>query len=443
MITTFWYLAGFLSGVAAALLVAPLYRAAPEALARPKVRYAVLATFATAFAVSGILLYLKFGSPQLLDGRARTSPSVSRPGSASGARSMDVEIANLESRLNRNGGSADDWELLARSYEFLGRPEDAQRARDKGKGVGSLPTGAAMAAVIPKLAAPAATSSTPDVSPDELERRTRANPRDVDTWLDLAAARRKLHDYPQARDAYRKVISLKGMTADAWADYADVSASLSGGQLGSESARAIDSALALDSSNPKALWLKASQALQDRHYADALSLWKRLRSVLPADSSDARIVDSNIAEASQLAGMPAASAEVAKQATQGPNTQATPAQATPAEVSGTVSIDSKLASKVAAGATLFVYAKAADSPGPPLAVMRTSAGSWPVSFRLDDTMAMMPMRKLSQFDKVVIEARVSRSGQASPETGDLYVTSAVLQPSARKKLALVINKEIG
>jgi len=76
-------------------------------------------------------------------------------------------------------------------------------------------------------------------------------------------------------------------------------------------------------------------------------------------------------------------------------------------------------------------------------VFRTVAGSWPVSFRLDDSMAMLPTRKLSQFDKVVVEARISHSGQAAPSTGDLYATSAVLNPIAGKKLALVINREIG
>ena len=58
-------------------------------------------------------------------------------------------------------------------------------------------------------------------------------------------------------------------------------------------------------------------------------------------------------------------------------------------------------------------------------------------------MAMIPSRRLSQFDKVVVEARISRSGQAMPSTGDLYVTSPVIHPSGGQKLALVINREIG
>lgn len=47
----------------------------------------------------------------------------------SGAGSMESAIASLETRLAKGGGSADDWELLAKSYEFLGRPDDAAKAR--------------------------------------------------------------------------------------------------------------------------------------------------------------------------------------------------------------------------------------------------------------------------------------------------------------------------
>jgi len=76
-------------------------------------------------------------------------------------------------------------------------------------------------------------------------------------------------------------------------------------------------------------------------------------------------------------------------------------------------------------------------------VLRTTVGAWPVTFRLDDSMAMIPSRRLSQFDRVVIEARISRSGQATPTAGDLYVTSPVLRPAPGTRLALVINHEIG
>src|SRR6185312_10638592 len=140
--------------------------------------------------------------------------------------------------------------------------------------------------------------------------------------------------------------------------------------------------------------------------------------------------------AAQLAGVPAPAPDPSAP----PVAQSTGTGA--GEVSGTVSVDAKLAARVPAGATLFIYAKAADAPGPPLAVLRQATGAWPISFRLDDTLAMLPSRKLSQFDRVIVEARISRSGQATPAPGDLYVTSAVLKPGSGKKLALIIDHEV-
>ena len=364
--------------------------------------------------------------------------------SGASAKSMEAEVAALEARLSRDGGTADDWALLAKAYDFLGRPDDARRARAQtpktGAGVvtqmnaGALVAAATATETRAASAEPAPVAATASVA--ELEQRVKANPRDVQSWLALAELRRAQHDNRAARDALAKVVALKGMTAQSWADYADVLASLSEGSLTGAAGSAIDSALALDPGNTKALWLKASQAHEQRHFADALSWWKRLRSALPADSPDARIIDGNIAEDTSLAGLAPASASAASAA-------APVAAASTAEVSGTVSIDSRLADRVQRDATLFIYAKAADSPGPPLAVLRTTAAAWPVSFHLDDSMAMIPSRRLSQFDKVVVEARISRSGQATPSSGDLYVTSPVMHPAAGKKLALVINREIG
>jgi cytochrome c-type biogenesis protein CcmH len=271
------------------------------------------------------------------------------------------------------------------------------------------------------------------------------DPRDVPSWLALAELRRTEHDNSAAREALEKVIALHGMSAQSWADYADVLASLAGGSLGGAAGKAIDNALALDPSNLKALWLKASQAHEQRRYAEALGWWNKLHAALPPDSADVRVIDSNIAEDSQLAGLTPPRQVADGSANPGTGAQvgtAPPAAAGGVQVSGTVSIDSSLVARVSPDATLFIYAKAADSPGPPLAVLRTTAAGWPVSFQLDDSMAMIPSRRLSQFDRVLIEARVSRSGQATPTSGDLYVTSPVLRPLDGQKLALTINREL-
>jgi cytochrome c-type biogenesis protein CcmH/NrfG len=152
---------------------------------------------------------------------------------------------------------------------------------------GGAVSGTAIPAAAPAAPAAPATSGSPQ------------------EWLAIAAQKRHTRDYEAARDAYSQLIKLNAMTADAWADYADTVASLSGGSLGGEAEVALQRALSLDSSHPKALWLEATHAYQEHRYTDAVVLWKRLRAVLGPDSPDAKIIDANIAESEQLARAPA------------------------------------------------------------------------------------------------------------------------------------------
>jgi cytochrome c-type biogenesis protein CcmH/NrfG len=431
MKTYFWFIAGTMTGFCAAIIVWPFMRDALAALERRRVRVAIAAAIVVAFAGTALILYQTIGRPELLESRV-VSPPAAHPGvgataTAEGANSMQESVARLEARLARDGGKREDWLLLAQSYEFVGRTEDAKRSRQKAEEGGALDWPVTVPAPA-NDAAPSPIASLPSADSAELyEHRVRAKPDDAEAWRMLASIYRREHEYAKAKDALAKLVKLEPNDADAWADYADTLASASGGSLRG-SAKAIDTALRLDPAHTKALWLKASLAHEEHRYADGLRAWQQLRAVLPPDSSDVRIVDANIAEAAALTGQPVpASQEVVSGD----------------EVTGTVAVDRSLAAKVPDGATLFIYAKAVDSPGPPLAVLRQPTGAWPVSFRLDDSLAMIPSRKLSQFDRVIVEARISRSGLATPSAGDLFVTSTVLKPSERKKVALVINREVG
>jgi len=126
------------------------------------------------------------------------------------------------------------------------------------------------------------------------------NPRDAASWLQLAEIERRRRNFEEALAAYQQAIALDGMTADAWADYADVLASSKGRLSGGGPGEAIEAALRLQPRHPKALWLKASLALEERRYAEAAELWRRLRAVIPGNSPDAQVIDANIDEALRL-----------------------------------------------------------------------------------------------------------------------------------------------
>jgi cytochrome c-type biogenesis protein CcmH len=317
------------------------------------------------------------------------------------AGSLAAVTAKLAARLASSGGSAADWQLLATSYTQQGQITEAAVAQAKANELAG------------KSASSAAISRAPPLDSKQL------------ALLEKAEKLRRARDFTGAIAVYKKAATTNGMSADAWANYADALASTQKGRLSGEPATLVDRALELNPVHAKALWLKASALHEQGHNSEALVFWQRLAAVVPADSPDRKIIESNMAEARELAG--------------GAPQVAAAAAATP-RISGEVDVDKKLRGRIANGMTLFVFAKAPASPGPPLAVLRTASGQWPVKFNLDDSNAMLPGRNLSAFSAVRVEARLSASGQALPQSGDLQGSSATLDPKSNPTVRLVINQ---
>lgn len=125
----------------------------------------------------------------------------------------------------------------------------------------------------------------------------------------------------------------------------------------------------------------------------------------------------------------------------GPASASRPAPPGPGTtLSGLVSLAPGLQSRATPGATLFIFAKSVDSPGAPVAVLRTTVGDWPAKFELNDSESMLPGRNLSTAGRVTVEARVSSSGQALPAPGDLQGASPVIDPADHTPLRIVIDK---
>jgi cytochrome c-type biogenesis protein CcmH len=263
-----------------------------------------------------------------------------------------------------------------------------------------------------------------------LAARLKENPEDPEGWMMLGRSYAVLGRFGEASEAYAKAAARTPGDAQLLADYADALAMAQGRTLQGEPEKILRRALAIDPNNVKALLLAGTAAFNRNDGAAAVRHWERVLGLLPAESDMIQRVQASIAEARSLSGSAGGKAQIAK-----------PAQAQGGRVSGVVRLAPELEGKVAPGDTVFIFARAAEGPRMPLAILRKRGSDLPVRFTLDDSMAMAPQMKLSAFPNVVIGARVSKSANASPQPGDLQGLSGPVKVGDGK-VSVVIDTEL-
>ncbi|WP_088155098.1 c-type cytochrome biogenesis protein CcmI [Achromobacter xylosoxidans] len=253
-----------------------------------------------------------------------------------------------------------------------------------------------------------------------LAQRLRTAPDDADGWYMLARSYETLGRYTDAVAAYQQVLRLVPGQPAVLADLADALLSASQGNPDEASIAAVAQALAAQPDQPKALALAGMMALRRGDAAEALAHWERLQALLPPDSEAARQIQSNIAQARNMAATPAPPAAAPSAASTPPATGAAPAAAaSTARISGRASIADALRGRVQPSDTVFILARPEEGSRMPLAILRMQVSDLPRDFVLDDSSAMSPDATLSRASKVRVEIRVSKSGTAAARPGDL------------------------
>ncbi len=275
----------------------------------------------------------------------------------------------------------------------------------------------------------------------QLAARLEREPNNPEGWRMLARSQAALGRYAEAAQAYARLIEIDGKNADVLADYADVLAMAADRNLQGEPMRLIEEALALDPDHVKALALAGTGEFARGNYDAAIVHWERLMKSLPPDSPLAEGVLSGLASARQRSGRPVVAAPAAPPVPAAAVPSAPPAAASAEAVQGIVMLDAALAAKVSPDDTVFVLARPAEGPRMPLAVKRITVRDLPYAFRLDDSMAMAPGAKLSLHPRVVVTARVSKSGTAAPNKGDLEGASEPIAPGT-SGVQITISKTI-
>jgi cytochrome c-type biogenesis protein CcmH len=250
---------------------------------------------------------------------------------------------------------------------------------------------------------------------DALAQRLQNEPGNAEGWVMLARSLNALGRYPEAVKAYAKAVELVPDNGQLLADYADSLAMAQGRNLMGEPEKLIQKALQVDPTNIKALALAGTVAFEKKDYGTAVKHWQQAAALAPPESGFAQGLQSSIAEARQRGGLKTEPVAKSQPAADGGNAPA----AASGNISGTVQLAPAQAAKAAPTDTVFVFARAASGPRMPLAIVRKQVKDLPFAFALDDSMSMMPNMKLSTAGDVVVGARISKTGNATPQPGDL------------------------
>lgn len=267
---------------------------------------------------------------------------------------------------------------------------------------------------------------------DNLAQRLKTHPDEAQGWQLLARSYAALGRYGEAADAYAHADALIPGNADLLADYADVLAMAQGKRLEGKPMELVRRALAIDPQHKKALALAATGALEAHDLDASLGYWRQLLAQSPAGSDDAKQINAIVAEIeSARRGSQSPAAATGKALRSNDQAAVVPGPAPAGKtIAGRVDIAAALAAKVALTDTVFIFARAVDGPRMPLAVLRVPARELPKQFVLDDSMGMAAGTKLSTAAAVIVEARISKSGNALPQPGDLGGHSGPVKPGA-------------
>ncbi len=253
----------------------------------------------------------------------------------------------------------------------------------------------------------------------EFAAKMEQDPTNFKGWVMLARSYRILGRNEEAAKAYERAGDFVGSDPQLLADYADTLASNANGNFAGKPLQLINQALKLDPNNLMALWLSGTASYTAGNYKAAVQTWEKLAKQLPPGSEEARSIGESIAEARSKGGLP---------------TKNTPPDSK--GISGKIELAADLKSKLKPGDVIMVIAR---KPGErmPVAVLKTAVTDFPMNFSLTDALALNPSAPLSQLSEASIEVRVSKTGMAKPESGDLISSAQIVKLGAKNVILMI------
>lgn len=259
----------------------------------------------------------------------------------------------------------------------------------------------------------------------QLQRRIAGEPESFENLVVLARSYMATEKFAEARDTYARAVKLRPDDADVPVEYAEaLLRSSSDRRFPPEAIAMLEGAVAKNPQNQRALFFLGMNQFQSDQPAEAAATWEKLLPMLQPDAAGALRDQINSARgAAGMEPLPEPEAAVAL-------------------VNVEISIDGVLSGQARQGDTIFVYARKLEGGGPPLAAKRVALGKLPLVVGLSDVDSLMPTARLSSQAQVVVMARLSRSGDATPASGDIEADPVVVETKAGTSAALVLNRTV-
>jgi len=265
-----------------------------------------------------------------------------------------------------------------------------------------------------------------------LAARLEKQPDDALGWTMLGRSYKYLQQNDKAVEAFEHAYKLIGDQPEIMLLYADALAFVNNEELAGKPAELVFKALAIEPDNVTGLWLGGMAKAQTGEFVAAMTLWKKLEALLPPGSEAQQEIQGLMAKLATQIPEGAAQAE----------SKTTPSPAAAASIAVEVSLAPELQKSAGANDTVFVYAQALSGPQMPLAIVRKQVSELPLTVNLTDAMAMMPAMKLSNFEQVKLLARISKSGNAMKQPGDLIGVIDQVALSDKSSHKIIINSQV-
>jgi cytochrome c-type biogenesis protein CcmH len=265
-----------------------------------------------------------------------------------------------------------------------------------------------------------------------LVEKMKQTPEDSKGWVMLGRSYAVLERYQEAEQAYLKAVVLtKETDPDIVADYAEVIALKNDGQIAGKPLELIQKNLNNFLDHPKSLWLVGLNAAQQENFKEAVQNWEKVLAQMPPDSDASKTMQSHIQEAKKAGNL---SLETTLEQPQ--------PIASNVKLNVQIELDPALQSQLQPEQTLFIYAHPAQNKMP-LAMVTKTAKDLPLNVTLDDSQAMLPTAKLSQYQEVIISARISKTGTAAPQTGDVFGETGLIKINeVSQPIKITINQVV-